>query len=181
MDSNHYSCVGKIRPDVLRESLRRSGEWDALSFDREDGYYDFWALSYLPYIYSFFHFENSENAVSKMREDFYGRMKLQRTGHINDLIYVYSAFNGFSIYKTEIFLECNYSSNINPAVFPSGLVENHSQIIRQNIKDYYRNDCEHRHFHLDAIRRKKARVCISLMYLFEGTKKKYKSFGMNYT
>jgi len=175
MDSNHYSCIGKIRPQVLREMLIRSEEWDAITFDREDGYYDHWALSYDPYIYSFFHFEDWRDAVAKMRADFNQRMEFLRHTKPNELFRVYSAFNGFGLYKTTIFIECKYSSNINILAFPSGMVSKHAEVIGQNIKIMIDNDCEHRFFHLDGIRRKNARICISLLSLFERTNPKESS------
>jgi hypothetical protein len=172
MDSNDYSCVGKIRPFVLKEMLSRSAEWDSISFDREDGYYDHWALSYDPFIYSFFHFMDWQNAVAQLRADFNQRMQFYKENRPTELVRVYSAFNGFSLYKTPIFLDSRYSSDINSMVFPEGLLEKHCELIHQNIQNNFKNDCEHRFFHLYAIRRKNARICISLLSLFESTKGK---------
>ncbi|NDE17572.1 hypothetical protein EBZ80_21865 [bacterium] len=56
MDANNYSCVGPIRPAVLAAALARD-DWDAISWDREAGYYDYWALSYDPFVYSCYHFD----------------------------------------------------------------------------------------------------------------------------
>ena len=69
MDSNEYSCIGNINIDIIEEVLRRD-DWDAISFDREAGYYDTWALSFDPFIYSFFHFDNWRKVVDNMREQF---------------------------------------------------------------------------------------------------------------
>ena len=55
MDSNEYSCIGDININVLENVLLRD-DWDSISFDREAGYYDTWALSFDPFIYSFFSF-----------------------------------------------------------------------------------------------------------------------------
>ena len=148
--------------------MNRSSEWDAISFDREDGYYDLWALSYHPYIYSFFHFRNSENAVKKLKSDFTGRMQHHRKIAPDALIPVYSAFNGFAIYKTSVFLESHYSSSIDLSLFPKGAVGNHAKFIGQKIVDVFEGDCEHRSFHLRAIQQKGARIRISLLSLFEG-------------
>jgi hypothetical protein len=170
MDSNNYSCVGKIRPYVLAQMLERYNEWDSISFDREAGYYDHWALSYDPFIYSFFHFQNWRDAVAKLRNDFGQRLEYQRRNNPNGLIRVYSAFNGFSLYKMSHFIECSYSSDIKAMAFPQGLIQKHCNTIGQNIIPQYRGDCEHRFFHLDSIRRKNSRVCISLLSLFGKSK-----------
>jgi hypothetical protein len=175
MDSNHYSCIGKIRPNILREMLSRKDEWDSVSFDREDGYYDHWALSYDPYIYSFFHFENWQFAVKKMRKNFNQIMELYKITKPRELFQVYSAFNGFALYKTRMFLDCNYSSKIDTSLFPVGSVQKHIQTVEQNLINLFENDCEHRHFHLEAICRKNARICISFLSLFERTKTDKKS------
>jgi hypothetical protein len=167
MDSNHYSCVGKIRPPVLLNVLRRADEWDAVSFDRADGYYDLWALSYDPYLYSFYHFTNWEKSVHRMRTDFEKRKQKFKP---NDLYRVYSAFNGFSLYKTAVFLDEHYSCIIDPAVFPNGTVKRQCGLLGLKPLARFDGDCEHRRFHLDAVRKKNARVCISFLHLFESTR-----------
>ena len=118
MDSNDYSCIGNININILKKAFERKDEWDAISFDREAGYYDHWALSFDPFIYSFFHFSNWRKAVEIMRAYFNKLMNHYKTNKPDQLISVYSAFNGFSIYKTEKFLNCSYSSNINIKLFP---------------------------------------------------------------
>ena len=178
MDSNDYSCVGRIKPHILREILQRKDEWDSVSFDREDGYYDFWALSYNPYIYSFYHFKDYKQALEKLKNDFHYIIELLRKTNPKEFFRVYSAFNGFAIYKTGVFIECRYSSDINILAFPPNSVSKHSEIIQQLISRQTGHDCEHRFFHLDAIRRKDARIFISLLSLFEKTNKSKNSFGL---
>jgi glycosyltransferase involved in cell wall biosynthesis len=173
MDSNHYSCVGKIRPAVLKRVLDHSSLWDSVSFDREDGYYDYWALSYDPYIYSFYHFTNWEDAVQKLRKDFNNRLKFYRETRPTGMFEVYSAFNGFALYKTSIFLECKYSADINMSLFPTDAILTHMKTVGQSILKYPKHDCEHRYLHLDAIRRG-ARIRISLLSLFEKTQQNQK-------
>ena len=43
--------------DILCEVFTEKNlkKWDSVSFDREDGYYDYWALSFHNFIYSFHH------------------------------------------------------------------------------------------------------------------------------
>ena len=165
MDSNEYSCIGDINPDVITDALSRN-DWDGISFDREAGYYDTWALSFDPYIYSFFHFTNWNKVVDMMRDDFAKLLTDYKTSKPNDLMPVYSAFNGFSIYKTDKFLDCNYSSNIDLSLFPINSLEKQQQLTRCIIINAMGGDCEHRHFHLEAIKKNNARIRISTKYVF---------------
>ena len=95
MDSNEYSCIGDINLEVITSVLSRD-DWDAISFDREAGYYDTWALSFEPYMYSFFHFTNWNKVVNMMRVEFSKLLSDYKNNKPDELIPVYSAFNGFS-------------------------------------------------------------------------------------
>jgi hypothetical protein len=157
MDSNEYACVGRINIDTLRDALQRSNEWDSISFDREAGYYDYWALSFDPHIYSFFHLQNKDDTLNKMIADFATKLHASRESYT--LIPVYSAFNGFAIYKTSMFLNCSYSSFIHIHLFPK-------QLLPAKILNYFKNDCEHRKFHLEAIKKNGARIMVSPLSIF---------------
>jgi hypothetical protein len=157
MDSNEYACVGQINIDTLRDALQRSDEWDGVSFDREAGYYDYWALSFDPHIYSFYHVQNKYDALNKMVTDFATKLNASRNSHT--FIPVYSAFNGFAIYKTSMFLNCSYSSFIHIHLFPK-------QLLPAKIVNYFKNDCEHRKFHLEAIKKNGARIMVSPLSIF---------------
>ena len=76
-----------------------------------------------------------------------------------DFIPVYSSYNGFAIYKSDKFLNCSYSSNIDITLFPKKLLP--PQIINK-----FTNDCEHRKFHLEAIKKNKARIVVSPLSIF---------------
>jgi glycosyltransferase involved in cell wall biosynthesis len=157
MDSNEYACVGQINIDTLRTAMQRSDEWDSVSFDREAGYYDYWALSFDPHIYSFYHVQNKNDAQNQMVADF--ATKLNASRNSQDLIPVYSAFNGFAIYKTNMFLNCSYSSLIHIPLFPKHLLP-------PKILKHFKNDCEHRKFHLEAIKKNRARIMVSPLSIF---------------
>jgi hypothetical protein len=157
MDSNEYACVGRVNIDTLRNALQRSDEWDSISFNREAGYYDYWALSFDPHIYSFFHLQNKDDALHKMVTDFATKLNTSRESYT--LIPVYSAFNGFAIYKTSMFLNCSYSSFIHIHLFPK-------QLLPAKILNYFKNDCEHRKFHLEAIKKNGARIMVSPLSIF---------------
>lgn len=158
MDSNDYSCIGKIRVELLEEVLRRNYAWDSVSFDRDAGYYDTWALSFDPYIYSFFHFDNWQVVVKSMRE--YFAKLLQEYKKSGDLMPVYSAFNGFAIYKTECFLDCHYSNKIRIDQFPYTILKKQMTMTNSRIVNNFSNDCEHRAFHLEAINKRNVRIRI---------------------
>ena len=163
MDSNEYACVGQINIPTLRSALERSDEWDSVSFNREAGYYDYWALSYDPYIYSIYHVVARDQTLHNMREDFDKKIKYASASAKNDKKYsfipVYSSYNGFAIYKTDKFLNCSYSSNIDITLFPK-------KLIPPKIINKFTNDCEHRKFHLEAIKKNKARIVVSPLSIF---------------
>jgi hypothetical protein len=176
MDTNEYACVGDISLDILKEVFEseRENEWDAVSFDREAGYYDHWALSFDPFIYSFVHTMNYQKTVEKMRE-FFGKMLENAKKTPNKFISVFSAFNGFAIYKWPIFKDCKYSSMIDISLFPKELVVKQFEITGVPMISNFSGDCEHRHFHLQAIHDKNARIRIypkSLFSIFKGDKMK---------
>jgi len=174
MDTNEYACIGDISLDVLKETFFREKEWDAISFDREAGYYDHWALSFDPFIYSFLHTMNYANTVGIMR-DCFGKMMENAKKKPENLIPVFSAFNGFSIYKWSVFKDCNYKTDIDISLFPRELIEKQLNITGIPIMNRFDGDCEHRHFHLQAIKTKNARIRIlpkSLFAIFQGEKKK---------
>ncbi len=160
MDSNEYACVGQINIETLRSALYRSSEWDSISFDREAGYYDYWALSFDPHIYSFYHVENRNETLNNMVTSFATKLKnAKNVDKQYDMIPVYSSYNGFAIYKTDVFLNCSYSSEININLFPK-------QLLPSKILNNFKNDCEHRKFHLEAIKKNNARIVVSPLSIF---------------
>lgn len=167
LDWDDVSC-GKIDMNLLRNSLKRSNEWDALSFWNSDrDYYDIWALSIKPYVISCFEFKNGlemyKRYTKKIRKESQGR-------YIN----CYSAFGGLSIYKTNKFSNCIYKGNKNFSYIPKHLRDeqlklNGKILIRDTPEDLYgeKEDCEHRYFHFSACLLNKAVICISPHSLFK--------------
>jgi hypothetical protein len=165
MDSNEYACIGDINTNIIKEVLERN-DWDSISFDREAGYYDTWALSFDPYIYSFFHFSNWKKGVGMMREHFNKLLEDYKKNKPDELIPVYSAFNGFAIYRTEKFIDCTYNSEIDFTLFPIELIMKQQTITDSKIISIFDDDCEHRHFHLEAIQYYNAKIRISTKSVF---------------
>jgi len=164
MDTNRYSCVSPIDTDVLVRCMK-SKEWDALSFNR-DPYYDIWALSIPPLVLSCWHFPRHEQSI-----DAYRLLLRNRLGKLgpDEFLPVMSAFGGFAIYRTEKFVGCAYSGKFSIDMFPAGSVRRHCQILGSGVLPRP-NDCEHRSFHVDAIKRNGASVMISPLFLFPHAK-----------
>lgn len=169
MDSNEYSCIGDINISVLQNVLLRN-DWDAVSFDREAGYYDTWALSFEPFVYSFFHFNNWRKVVDIMREHFNKLLNEYKEKYPDNLIPVYSAFNGFAIYRSNKFLNCTYSSKIELQLFPKELIIAQQRITCCEIVHQFEDDCEHRKFHMESISKNNARIGICTKSLFSKVK-----------
>ena len=168
-------CSGNVNLEVLKSCLQEEkiNKWDALTFNRKD-YYDIWALSIRPYVVSMRHFHNMEKVESIMKT----YVKKLLDGVTNDnLLSCYSAFNGFSIYKSNIFLNCYYDGKLRLDLIPTILIKKNQLLLRDKIKlnnktickseDSIYEDCEHRSFHLQAVKKFNARICISPKILFE--------------
>lgn len=156
-------CAKTPNIDVIQRALDRAEEWDTISFNRP-GYYDIWALSIPPFIYSSWGWENPQNVVDIMRN--YIVKKLEDLPS-EDLLECQSAFNGFAIYKTDPFLKCRYNW-LMPKEYMSirdlkanrrELGDRHSFSPLDQLTD--EADCEHRAFHMSAIHNYGARVRIS--------------------
>lgn len=169
IDTNHYSCVGNIDIKTLKEVFlpTKIDKWDSVSFDREDGYYDHWALSYGNFPYSFFHFENWRVAVSKLREEFEPFLENCKKNNPEEFIPVYSAFNGFAIYKTNKFLNCTYSADIDITLFDAPLVYKQIEETGCRIINHFKEDCEHRHFHFESIKKNNSKIMIYPKSIFQ--------------
>jgi hypothetical protein len=174
MDTNDYSCIGQINVQLMHDIMHPENNefdndisnYDAFTFDREAGYYDWWALSFDPYIYSFYHISNSFKVNDQMKKMFTDILHYYRIHRPNELIPVYSAFNGFGIYKTNKFLNCSYSSDIQMDLFPKHIIHNLIYITKSNIFNHFKDDCEHRKFHLEAIKKNNAKIGVSTKYMF---------------
>jgi hypothetical protein len=151
-------CAKDMNKGILQKYLHRN-DWDGLSFNHPDGYYDWWALSKRPFVLSCHHFRN--NSLGAKYID-----KIISKTNPEDLIICISAFNGFSIYRTNKFLNCIYDGRFRLDYIPP-------QLIAENIKaagnmNLTRNkeDCEHRFFHFQAFFKNGARIRIAPVCLF---------------
>jgi hypothetical protein len=162
-------CSTDINLDVLKKYLYKNS-WDSLSFNRSE-YYDIWALSIRPYMFSYRHYKNANAILNKMKS--YIKDLLSQLPE-NGLLKCASAFNGFAIYRTNKFLNCNYDGRVRLDLIPKNYIYNNVLINGQKIefKTYagteqsFYEDCEHRAFHLEAIHKNNARIRISPEFLF---------------
>jgi hypothetical protein len=167
-------CSEPIEYPVLLQYISDEwiDRWDALSFNRE-WYYDIWALSWYPFLYSCWGFEDPLSVVYIMREEITRQLA---NVDKNSLFECDSAFNGFAIYRCSTFLKCHYDwhlpkhfiteeqMNMNVAVlgFRQPLIpfDSAEDVPEHNF------DCEHRHFHMQAKHLFGARIFISPLCLF---------------
>ncbi len=152
-------CSENVKINVLQKYLRRN-DWDSLSFNKKD-YYDCWALSIKPYMFSCHHF-NSNNVVGKLLQYITQLLKQVPPG---GLLKCASAFNGFAIYRTEKFLNCTYDGKFRLDLLPSKYLKENMKVCKSGIH-LGPEDCEHRAFHFEAIHKNNARIRISPEIVF---------------
>jgi len=165
-----------VNPDILKMYVSSESihQWDSLSFNRAD-YYDLWALSIEPYVYSVWHWlPNPRTLLPIIRNYIITKLNELKSKGNNELLSCISAFNGCAIYKCETFKGIRYEWHINSTNFPSTMIDTQCKLFKsQNITNYSSNptvndsDCEHRSFHYSAIKKRNAKIMISPLCLFE--------------
>jgi len=168
MDFDDVNCK-EVNTNTLLKYLKRE-DWDALSFKTSPRYYDIWALSIYPYCFSYNHFQNNTLYYNIMQN--YVEHLLHKLPQ-NGLQSCISAFNGFSIYRTNKFLNTYYDGRIRRDLVPAKNMAAH--IKASNSKLIYKKyvtvdgryeDCEHRAFHIQARQNSGARIMISPEIVF---------------
>jgi hypothetical protein len=169
MDFDDVNCK-EVKPGVLQKYLSRN-DWDGLSFNTTPKYYDIWALSIYPYCFSYNHFENNSHHNYHVIQNYIDN-KLNKLKD-GQLLRCISSFNGFSIYRTNKFVNSCYDGRLRFDIMPSKLIKEHAKVARSNIKlhDFGHvngkyEDCEHRSFHASAITKMNAKIRISPEVLF---------------
>jgi hypothetical protein len=156
-------CARDMNINNLTTYLYRD-TWDCLSFQHPTGYYDTWALSIRPYIISYHNlsdhrlgFKYITNIIDKRKET-----------NSEILIPCLSAFNGIAIYRTHKFINCLYDGRFRLDYIPQNLINENIKYTGKFIlnKDNTNEDCEHRHFHFQAVFQNNARIRISPLCLF---------------
>ena len=151
-----------INIDVLKDVLKEDkiNIWDGLFFNNAN-YYDFWALNFKEFQYSCWHSNNVKKLVNLMNSEFKKEIKNK------EFIECQSAFGGFGIYKINRFKNCYYRSLIDLTLFnPDSIKSIYNKYNIQYIINPNINDCEHRYFHLNAIRQNNVKLFIYNKNLF---------------
>jgi len=158
-------CGKNINENILKKYLLRN-DWDGLTFNHPDGYYDSWALSKRPYVLSCHHFKDCTLGAKFIE-------KIIEKTSPNELIRCISAFNGFAIYRTTKFINCIYDGRFRLDYIPKKfIVENikaAGSIVTNSQNELFtptHEDCEHRFFHFQAVFKNLARMRISPLCLF---------------
>jgi hypothetical protein len=175
MDCDDVNCK-EVNTDILKKYLYLNS-WDALSFNSVPKYYDIWGLSVYPYCFSYNHFENNVKYYSIIQE--YVDKLLKIASKDNKLVECISSFNGFSIYKTNKFLNTCYDGRVRLDIIPKANLLSHMKSAKSKLvfKQYFKpdgsvnvdgryEDCEHRAFHIQARQNSGARIMIAPEVLF---------------
>lgn len=138
-------CSRPVELTNLSYYLTINTDWDALTFNKKP-YYDTWALSKYPYVFSNMHFKNPEGYMTFIENI------IAKTPR-GVLIPCLSAFNGFAIYRTNKFIQYYYDPKPRLDLIPRHLIQKN---IQMSGPIYLKGkasivDCEHRSFHLMAI------------------------------
>jgi hypothetical protein len=169
MDCDDVNCK-ELNLEPLKKNLMRE-DWDGLTFNTSGGYYDIWALSIKPYYFSYLHFKQTRffnhNVLKNYINSIMNNLPKEK------LLECLSAFNGFAIYKTNKFLDTYYDGRIRLDLIPKNFINIQSNITKSKIiykkyeiVDGRYEDCEHRAFHIQAIKNSGARIRISSEILF---------------
>lgn len=149
-----------INIDILNEAIEKKDVWDGLFFNNNN-YYDFWALNFKHFQYSCWHSNNVKKLINLMNKSFIEECKNK------EFIECQSAFGGFGIYKVNKFKNCKYRSLIDLTLIDPKSIQyiynkyNIQYMINPNV-----NDCEHRYFHLNAIKQNDVKLFIYNKNLF---------------
>jgi hypothetical protein len=142
--------------NVLLYYLKQNHDWDCISFNRDD-FYDIWALlfdNYKQHCYGF-NTRNTSKIIHIMQNDICKKLKECPT----DSIEVISAFNGFSLYRTQKLKGCIYDGLYANAKLLTTDKDKKDTIdqfkkhhLNLTINDNYVECCEHIYYHLSALK-----------------------------
>jgi len=170
-------CAGRMDVDVLQKHVgkeqdgrdgRDGHSWDALSFNRRE-YYDIWALSLDPYMFSCWNYSNTKVVVQKMQTYVQDTLQQLQKKAPDQLLRCSSAFNGLAIYRLAAFAGSRYEWSMDKILplFSKAQLGRSSIVTGGRILRTKENaDCEHRYFHMRATQLNGARICISPYCLF---------------
>jgi hypothetical protein len=158
------ACSEPMNISALKNGLERD-DWDSISFNRKE-YYDVWALSTKPYVFSCWHFSNGHEIVKHIQNFIKKELGDCPPGKLYECI---SAFNGLAVYRTSAFENINYEWDIkkNIELMPEEWITQTARALgRPILRRPCDDDCEHRYFHIKATQLNGARIRISPECLF---------------
>ena len=168
MDFDDVNCK-EVNPETLQKYIKRE-DWDALSFNTAPKYYDIWALSIYPYCFSYNHFNYNVQNYTIIQNYVTHLLNTLPSDSLQNCI---SAFNGFSIYRTNKFLQTYYDGRIRLDLVSQENLKAHMKVTKSKLifKKYVTvdgryEDCEHRSFHVLATKNSGARIKIAPDVLF---------------
>jgi hypothetical protein len=161
-------CSHYMDYDVITRAFLNSDKWDTVSFNRP-GYYDLWALSIDSFIYGCWGWHNPFEVVEIMRSHIIEKLK---NTPLDEYVECRSAFNGFAIYKTAMFIDCDYDWRMPKQYMKLEDILENKRVLGNRPsnspldKQTDEMDCEHRAFHMMATAKNGARIRISPEVLF---------------
>jgi len=161
-------CSGSMDIDVFKRAMNKSDQWESVSFNKH-GYYDLWALSIDSYVYSCWGWsENPWMVVEQMRTYIIDKLSKIPADQFAECR---SAFNGFAMYKTSVFLDCHYDWRMPKQYMTLEELKENQQLVGMSSRSPLdaqtdEPDCEHRAFHMMAIAKHDARIRITPECLF---------------
>lgn len=130
------------------KNIFKTKMWDSVSFNREQ-YYDKWALRTPPFIKNCWNFARRAECIRYINQLDHHIVHLLKR---NKMIPVFSASNGFAIYKIDKIKGCKYDG------------QNKERRLGNRVRHW--EDCEHVAFHRDMMEKNNARHFISSLILF---------------
>jgi hypothetical protein len=169
MDFDDVNCKN-CNPEIVRKYLKRT-DWDGLSFNTSPKYYDIWGLSIYPFCFSYNHFYKNGKTHFIIQDYIMGLLNKLKPGELLPCI---SSFNGFSIYRTDKFLDTYYDGRVRIDLISKKNMQSHMDITSSKLKyvkfetlDGRYEDCEHRAFHILATKNSSAKIMISPEIVFK--------------
>lgn len=177
-------CCYKINCNILNKYLQRN-DWDALFFNRNGlpcANYDIWALQFDNFIQNCWSLSKPIDVINIMCNEL--KNKIINLNDNEDLIDVYSAFNGIGIYRTNKFNNIKYDgqtqiyfSNENIDTMLNYFKNNYN--LNLSIANNAIENCEHIGFHINAIRKNNARIKFSKDRIFDVVNQKVQIYVSN--
>ena len=168
MDFDNVNCKN-CNPEIVKKYLKRT-DWDGLSFNTSPKYYDIWGLSIYPFCFSYNHFHKNGQTHFIIQDYIMGLLNKLKPGELLPCI---SSFNGFSIYRTDKFLESYYDGRVRTDLISKKNMQAHMfatgsklQYTKFETLDGRYEDCEHRAFHILATKNSSAKIMISPEVVF---------------